>query len=474
MSPSTDDERYIDTIIAQAERRSLEFKEARNRYDTEKAVAYCAAIANEGGGLLVLGITDTPPREVVGTAAFGNLAGVELLLHEKLGLRVPIREALYQTKRVLVFQIPSRRPGVPVAYDGRYYLRAGESLIHMTPHQIAEILDEAQGSLVSREVKTDLEPKAVAELLDIDAFFRLITDTRPADIAGVLDVLANRGLVSVVQRETNYSITALGALFLARDLSRFPTLHWRRVRFIKYASTDRVDVVLEKFENRGYGVSFEDLLELVQAHIPVREVFNGGLRTTIPIYPPTAIREFLANALVHQDLYENGVQITIEIFTDRIEIRNPGKPLIDVTRFVDESRARNNELAEIMRVARICEIRGSGVDRALAQIEDYLQPAPSFKAETAATAVVLYSDLKFDDMTIEERIWATFLHCCVRYAAGDRLTNTTLRQRFGLSGAKTTLVSQTIAAAVEAGLIKLDPRVGSSKRHAKYMPFFGA
>ncbi len=40
----------------------LEFKEAKNQYDSHKALEYCAAIANEGGGFLVLGVTNEPPR----------------------------------------------------------------------------------------------------------------------------------------------------------------------------------------------------------------------------------------------------------------------------------------------------------------------------------------------------------------------------------------------------------------------------
>lgn len=147
-------------------------------------------------------------------------------------------------------------------------------------------------------------------------------------------------------------------------------------------------------------------------------------------------------------------------------VRSPGEPLVEIERFVDETRARAPDLAEIMRLARICEVRGSGVDRALEQIEDYLQPAPRFQSETAATRVTLLRERKFEDMTQEERIWSALLHCCVKYEKSDRLTNASLRARHELTAAKTTIVSQAIAATVEGGLIKLDPRAGSSKRHA--------
>lgn len=474
MTPLDADERYLEVLLSQNEQRALEFKAATSQFDRDKAVSYCAALANEGGGHLVLGVSDAAPHDVVGSAAFSNPQGMELLVYEKLGISVTIRVIDYRGKRVLIFQIPSRRPGVPIEHDGRYLVRAGESLVSMTPHRIAEICAESDGTPISRVVVDDLSASDVDERIDLDTYFRLLPDNRPADLESQLGCLANRGLIRVNTAGISYAITTLGALFLARNLETFPALLWRRVRFVKYAGSDRVDAVFEKFETRGYGLAFEETLELIQSHIPVREVFRDGLRVVEPVYPPTALREFLANAMVHQDLHEEGVQLTVEVFSDRLEIRNPGEPLIEVSRFVDETRTRNPELAEIMRLAAICEIRGSGIDRAIMQIEDYLQPAPSFKRETAATAVILFADLQFADMALDERVWAAFLHCCVRYASSSRLTNTTLRERFGLGSDKTTAVSQTIAASIEVGLIKPDPRGGRSKRHAKYVPFFAS
>lgn len=277
----------------------------------------------------------------------------------------------------------------------------------------------------------------------------------------------------LVEREGLWDITNLGALTLGRDLGKIPDLEMRRVRLIKYASTDRTAAVLDHFETRGYMVSFEDLVALIAANTHVREVIEGGRRQTVPYFPPVAVREFLANALIHQDFAVHGVQLTVEIFDDRLEIRNPGVPLIEVQRFVDETRSRNPRLAETMRLAGFCEVRGSGVDRALGQIEDLTQPAPRFRKESAATAVVLLTHRDFDAMTMEERTWSTFLHCCVKYGRSERLTNGSLRERFGLPQSKIALVSQAISATVDSGLIILDPRVGRSRRHAQYIPFFG-
>jgi len=468
----TPDEIYLDALLGKREQNRLEFKAARETYNTDTAISYCAAIANEGGGHFILGVSDQMPRQVLGSNAVRNPAELELRIHEKLQIKVAIRELDYGGKRVVVFQIPSRRPGTPIGHDGRFQIRAGESLVSMTGNQLAEIIDETRGPIGDRPVSEGKSAAEVTALLDLDHYFAIMPDTKPATGDEALSALERRGLVRADQATGLYAISTVGALFLARSLDDFPTLRMRRIRFIRYAGADRVTATFEHFESRGYALAFEDLLMLIASHTPVREEIVGGLRSSTPVYPPTAIREFLANALIHQDLGEDSIQITVELFSDRLEIRNPGEPLLDVERFVDETRSRNPELAELMRLARICEVRGSGVDRALQQIEDYVQPAPTFRRETAATTITLFDHVEFAEMTIDERVWSTFLHSCVRYESGNRLTNTSLRGRFGLPANKTTVVSQTISAAIEAGLLKLDPRVGSSRRLAKYVPFF--
>ena len=468
MPNRTEDERYIDDLLTQTERRDLEYKTAANSFSSDKALGYCAGIANAGGGTLVLGVTNE--RVVVGTAAFADPRVLELRAHETLSLSVVIRELTYQDKRVLVIQIPRRRRGTPVAFNGRYQLRVGESLVDMSQHQLAEIFDEVRVRPAVIPVKTGLTTAQVFDLLDVAQYFSLLEQPQPTNAEDALDALVAKSLLSV-ESVNRYSVTAAGALFLANDLSQFG-LEWRRVRMIRYASTDRVNAVFEHIEPRGYGLSFEDLLELIKAHVPVVEIIDSGRREVRPIYPGKAIREFLANALVHQDLDEAGVQLTVEVVEDRVEIRNAGRPLIDVTRFVDDTRARNPELAEILRLANICEIRGSGVDRALLALEDLTRPAPDFKTADSSTTIVLHKERHFDDMNLDERVWAAFLHASVRHAASDSLTNSTLRQRFGLADNKAAVVSQAIAAAVESGLLKLDPRSGASRRHARYLPFF--
>ena len=135
MPERDEDDLYIEGLIAQTERRDLEFKAAEHSVSSDKALSYCAGIANAGGGALILGVTDD--RQVLGTAAFPDPRQLELRAHEKLSLSVVVRELFYDEKRVLVVQVPKRRRGTPVSFDGRYRLRVGESLVDMTPHILA-------------------------------------------------------------------------------------------------------------------------------------------------------------------------------------------------------------------------------------------------------------------------------------------------------------------------------------------------
>ena len=97
--------------LAEPEGLRLEFKEAKNRYDFDKLVDYCVALANEGGGKIILGVTDRRPRQIVGTAVFDEPGRTEAGLHQRLSHRIPVEELLLPQGRVLVVHVPSRLPG---------------------------------------------------------------------------------------------------------------------------------------------------------------------------------------------------------------------------------------------------------------------------------------------------------------------------------------------------------------------------
>lgn len=136
-------ERQIDGWLGERENERLELKEAKRRFDFEKLVKYCAALANEGGGSIILGVTDKRPRRVVGTQAFRNLERTKAGLTERLHLRIDAEEVEHRDGRVVVFTAPSRPLGMPISVEGSYWMRAGENLVPMTLDQLRRILEEA-------------------------------------------------------------------------------------------------------------------------------------------------------------------------------------------------------------------------------------------------------------------------------------------------------------------------------------------
>lgn len=154
--------------LGSAEDEHLEFKEAKRRFDFEELVRYCAALANEGGGRIILGVTDKPPRKIVGTQAFPTLERTKAGLVERLHLRVDAETIDHEGKRILIFTAPPRPIGMPIQYKGAYWMRGGESLVPMTQDLLKRIFAEAQPDF-SAEVcpgatVNDLEPSAVERM----------------------------------------------------------------------------------------------------------------------------------------------------------------------------------------------------------------------------------------------------------------------------------------------------------------------
>lgn len=112
---------YLETVqelLEAKEGEHVQFKEAKNRFDFGEAARCCCALANNGGGKLVFGITDKRPRSVVGSAAFDQPERTRMGLIEKLKVNVDFQLFDYEGKRVLAFDVKSRPIGLPVQYDG--------------------------------------------------------------------------------------------------------------------------------------------------------------------------------------------------------------------------------------------------------------------------------------------------------------------------------------------------------------------
>ena len=452
------------------EQPGLEFKEARNNYDRRRLAAYCVAIANEGGGHMLLGIADRPPRRVVGSDAFRNTNQIVQWLFEKIGFRVDIREVDHPDGRVVVFEIPSRPRGTAWHLDGQYLMRVGEATAPMSEDRLRAIFDEGKPDWLEEHALENLNGQDIIDLLDTQIFFELMEQPYPGDRAGVLDRLEWERLVD--RNDGGYSIRRLGGLLLAKDLTRFPGLDRKAPCVVVYDGTSKIGVRTDLTGQRGYAAGFERLVSFVMSQLPQNEVLENGLRKNAILLPPDGIRELIANALIHQDLSVIGARPTVEVFSDRVEISSPGEPLVPVERFIDGYQSRNERLADLMRRMGICEERSSGIDRVVRETEFHQLPAPRFGSAFKRTVATIYGPQPFEEMDRNDRIRACYLHCALKYVMNEHMTNGSLRERFGLPQRKGAVVSQIIAATVDAGQIKVDDSVGGSRKYARYLPFW--
>ncbi len=461
-------------LLASAETERLEFKEAKQQFDKTKLLRYCVAIANEGGGYLVLGVTDEPPRRVVGSQAFPSqtaLNDLKARIVEKLRFRVEATELQHPDGRVLVFEVPTRPMGQPLAFDGAYLMRAGEDLVPMTPDMLKRIFAEDQQDWFSQPARSDASPDDVIALLDTQTYFELLDIPYPTNRDAVLGRLQSQDLIK--QTAQGWTISNLAAILLAKKLDAFSsTLARKAPRFIIYEGINKLQTREDKTDNRGYAVGFEGLVDIVYSTAPQNRFIEEAVREEVKMFPKQALRELFANALVHQDFLATGASVMIEMYTDRVEVSNPGIPPIQVERFIDEYRSRNEQLADLMRRFGICEEKGSGIDKVVSAAEEFQLPAPDFRVGETRTTTVLFSHQNFADMSKADRIRACYQHCCLLYVSNQRMSNQTLRERFRLDESKNVLVSQVISATKEAGLIKADHSVSSSTRYARYLPFW--
>lgn len=451
-----------------SETQSLEFKEAKSSYDREKLAKYCIAIANEGGGTLLLGIADKPPRPVVGSAAFLNLVATADELFVKVGFRVEVEEVAHPDGRVVVFHIPSRPKGSAYHLDGQYLMRSGESLRPMSEDRLRAIFAEGAPDWLEESSLTGLDGQAVVELLDTQSYFELMKLPYPSDREGVLDRLSKERLID--QRDGGWSIRRIGGLLLAKKLDAFPDLSRKAARVIVYSGTGKTETRLDQLGARGYAVGFQGLVDFVMGQLPQNEVIEDALRRQVKLLPMESVRELIANALIHQDVAMQGAGPMIEIFANRLEISNPGEPIVPVERFIDGYQSRNERLADFMRRMSICEEKSSGIDRVVEQAEIYQLPAPEFRAAHRRTVIIVYGPRPFSDMDRNDRVRACYQHCVLRYVMSERMTNQSLRDRFGLTESQSATATQIINATIEAGLIKSDEAVGGSKKYARYLP----
>mgnify|MGYP000860489296 CR=1 FL=1 len=308
--------------------------------------------------------------------------------------------------------------------------------------------------------------------LDLDTIGRLLQRPLPVEPADLARWLADEGML--VAEARGYYITNFGAIASARSLAGFDGLARKGVRVVRYRGTNKVESIEEVPGQRGYAVAFEGLIAYLHQVLPRSEVIEQSLRTVVTMYPDIALRELIANALIHQDFSITGAGPMIDIYDDRIEITNPGAllPGKKLDRLIGTTpESRNDKLASSFRRYRICEERGTGFQKVVKAIELFGLPPLKMTVLDNAFRVTLFAPKKFTDMTLGERVEATYQHAVLQYLSSSSLTNTSLRNRFKLHEKSRNQITNLIGESVAAGRLKRKDE-GSGNKFAEYWPYW--
>lgn len=383
-----------------------------------------------------------------------------------------MQEVKHPQGRVVIFFIYPATSG-PIKFLEKAWIRIGSSKKPLAEFTEKEaIIWERRTPFEEKIAKENVTETEVLKLLDVDQYFRLAGETRPKSQEGVIEKLQQEGFL--IKKKAKLHISNLGAILLACELKDFSKLKHKAMRIITYRGINRLDAVKDIIQQKGYASSFERILAYIQSQIPEPEIIVGALRETKPIYPPKSIREFVANALVHQDFLITGSSPLIEIFDNRIEISNPGRALIPTDRFIDHPpKSRNEKLSDVLMRMKICEKRGSGVDRAVFAIERAQLPAPNIENREDGVRVTIYSHKELSKLTKEEQCRACYFHSCIQHVLEqDGLTNASLCKRLGIKEQNKAIASRIIKKTLDAGLIKPFDLKNKSNRYAKYVPYW--
>lgn len=398
-----------------------------------------------------------------------------LTVHLKPDIDFRFHEGEVEGQPVVVLEIPGSRRA-PVRWRDTSYIRVGSHKKKLSDfpakeESLWELLLRSGTAFEKQIAKAGVTAEEVLALLNFASYFELTKQPFPSSTTGILERLEKEGML--VRRATHVDITNFGALLFANRLSDFPGLRRKSVRVITYTGENRTSSGREYLAEAGYASGFESLVAYINSQLPINEHIGQAFRVETPTYPEITIRELVPNAMLHQDLTVTGTSPMVEIFPDRMEISNPGRPLIAPLRFADEPpRSRNEELAAFMRRIHICEERGSGIDKVLTAIELYQLPAPDFAETQDATRATLFAKREFREMSGQERVKVCYWHASLLFVSGRQMTNETLRKRFGLEDGKHNQVGRIIADAREARLIKPYDPDNKSPRYARYVPIW--
>ena len=364
----------------------LEFKEAKGGFHFEKLVEYVVALANTGGGKVILGVTDRRPRQIVGTQAFPEPGRTEAGLFDRLGHHVPIEECLHEGHRILIVHVPAREPGSIWEDRGVAWWRAGDALVPLTNNQRFLIFLEAapdfSAQLCSDATLADLDPDAIANFR-----FRWAAKAKTDRILNLSDeqLLADTELMA----DGKLTYAALILFGTRAGLGK----HLARSEIVfEYRSNDLPGPAQDRQEYReGFLLCHDAIWNRINLRNDNQSYQDRFFRIDVPTFDEEVTREAILNAVCHREYHLEG-SVFVRQYSRRLEIINPGgfPNGITVQNILDEQRPRNRRLADAFARCGLVERAGQGMDLIFERTIRHSKALPDFERSGASSSYGLH------------------------------------------------------------------------------------
>lgn len=381
-------------IISQ-EGENLEFKEAKTNFHFETLAKYCCALANEGGGKVILGVTDKRPRQVVGTTVFPQPEVTRRSLMDRIPLRIEVVEVHHDGQRMLVFEIPSRPVGMAIQYEGVYWGREADSLKSLSGERLRAIFAEA-GHDFSRDICRG------ANIEDLDS--NAIEDFRRRWI----EKTKNPGLASLSQRQLLHDAEVLlddgltyAALILFGTRQALGKYLGQAEFVFEYRSSDASGPAQQRLEFRqGFFLFYDELWKAINQRNDLQHFQDGLFILDVPTFEERSVREAILNAVSHRD-YQLGGNVFVRQYPRRLVVESPGGFPVGITleNVLDRQSPRNRRIADVFARCGLVERSGQGMNLMFERSIQQGKPRPDFTGTDNYNVVITLhgqvQDLRF-------------------------------------------------------------------------------
>ena len=364
----------VQELLEAKEGEHVQFKEAKNRFDFGEAAKCCCALANNGGGKLVFGITDKRPRIVVGSAAFKQPERTRMGLIEKLRINIDFQLFDYDGKRVLIFDVKSRPIGLPVQYDGVAWIYEGDTLKSM-PEDMRRSIYEETGGDFSGTICTG----ATIHDLDETAIENFRTKWIEKSGKKQLSTLSKEQLLHDCGAITEDGVTYAALILFGRTAAITKFLPQTEIIF-EYRFSEASGPANQREEFRvGFFACYDRVWELINLRNDTQHYQEGFFVFDIATLNERVVREAILNAVSHRN-YQFGGSIFVRQFRDRLVVESPGGLPFGITldNILDRQLPRNRRIAEILSLCGLVERSGQGMNLMFELSVQEAKPLPDF------------------------------------------------------------------------------------------------